>query len=314
MTVAALFTGLKDGDRRALAKAITLVESTRAADRGAIDELLNLAAAHAGGAARVGISGSPGAGKSTLIESLGLNLVGRGQRVAVLAIDPSSQLTGGSVLGDKTRMAGLAAHAGAFVRPSPSAGALGGVAERTREVMLLCEAASFDLIIVESVGVGQSEVALGGMVDLFAVLQIPNAGDDLQAIKRGVLEHADLLVVNKADLDESGAALAAQQLVHVTHQPPVCITSALTGAGVTEFADMLLAMLAERRDSGACAKRRQEQAVRWMWDSIRTDLLHQFQRNPGVQAVIDEWIRAVRGGSVAPSVAARELLRRHAAG
>ncbi|HNK54134.1 MAG TPA: methylmalonyl Co-A mutase-associated GTPase MeaB, partial [Ottowia sp.] len=198
--------------RRAIAKAITLLESTRADHRAQGDELLTALLPHTGGALRLGISGVPGVGKSTFIEALGVYLVERGHRVAVLAIDPSSTVSGGSILGDKTRMERLSALEGAYIRPSPSSGTLGGVAEKTREAMLVCEAAGYDVVLVETVGVGQSETAVHGMTDMFCVLQLPNAGDDLQAIKKGVMELADLVVINKADIDADAATRAQAQI------------------------------------------------------------------------------------------------------
>ena len=204
--------GVLSGDRRALAKAITLIESTRADHRALADALLDAALPSSGKSLRLGISGVPGVGKSTFIEAFGLFLIEQGHRVAVLAVDPSSSVSGGSILGDKTRMERLSVNDAAFIRPSPTSGALGGVAEHTREALLLCEAAGFDVVIVETVGVGQSETAVAGMTDLFVLLQLPNAGDDLQAIKRGVMELADLVVINKADLDDAAATRAQAQI------------------------------------------------------------------------------------------------------
>ena len=205
--------GVRGGDRRALAKAVTLLESTREDHRLRADALLNALLPHTGGATRLGISGVPGVGKSTFIEALGLALIDRGHRVAVLTIDPSSSVSGGSILGDKTRMEKLSTHPAAYVRPSPAAGTLGGVAEKTREAMLVFEAAGYDTVIVETVGVGQSETAVAGMTDMFVLMQLPNAGDDLQAIKRGVMELADLVVINKADIDPHAATRAEAQIV-----------------------------------------------------------------------------------------------------
>jgi LAO/AO transport system kinase len=204
--------GVLRRERRSLAKAITLLESTRADHRTRADALLNALLPRSGKAIRLGISGVPGVGKSTFIEALGLHLIGQGHRVAVLAIDPSSSVSGGSILGDKTRMEQLSVNEAAYIRPSPAAGTLGGVAEKTREAMLVCEAAGHDIVIVETVGVGQSETAVAGMTDMFVLLQLPNAGDDLQAIKKGVMELADLVVINKADLDEAAATRARAQI------------------------------------------------------------------------------------------------------
>ncbi|MDR0457552.1 MAG: methylmalonyl Co-A mutase-associated GTPase MeaB, partial [Burkholderiaceae bacterium] len=207
-----LIAGVRAGNRRALAKAITLLESTRADHRAQADALLTALLPHTGQSLRLGISGVPGVGKSTFIEALGLYLIAQGRRVAVLSVDPSSSISGGSILGDKTRMERLAASERAYIRPSPSGGTLGGVAAKTREAMLVCEAAGYDVVIVETVGVGQSETAVAGMTDMFVLLQLPNAGDDLQAIKRGVMELADLVVINKADLDEAAATRARAQI------------------------------------------------------------------------------------------------------
>ena len=207
-----LADGLSAGDRRALAKAITLVESTRPEHRQRAQKLLDALLPHTGRSMRIGISGVPGVGKSTFIEALGMHLIEAGHRVAVLAVDPSSTVHGGSILGDKTRMENLSQRTEAFIRPSPSSGSLGGVAEHTREALLLCEAAGYDIIIVETVGVGQSETAVAGMTDAFVLLMLPNAGDDLQAIKKGIMELADLVVFNKADIDPTAAQLAAAQM------------------------------------------------------------------------------------------------------
>jgi LAO/AO transport system kinase len=255
--------GIKAGDRRALAKAITLVESNLPADRTQALALLQELAPHTGGGLRLGVSGAPGVGKSTLIEALGLHLISRGHRVAVLAIDPSSALSGGSILGDKTRMERLSTHADAYIRPTPSAGTLGGVAERTREVLLLCEAAGYDIVIVETVGVGQSEVAVAGMTDLLLLLQLPNAGDDLQAIKRGVMELADVVAVNKADLDMAAAQRAARQIEAGMRRGAALPISATTGAGISELWDLVTGRIAEARESGRFVARRAAQpAVR----------------------------------------------------
>jgi LAO/AO transport system kinase len=251
-----LIEALQAGDRRALAKAITLIESNRPADRVAADVLLRELLPLTGRALRIGLTGAPGVGKSTLIEALGLFLVSRGHRVAVLAIDPSSTLSGGSILGDKTRMERLSTHDAAFIRPTPSAGTLGGVAERTREVLLLCEAAGYDIVIVETVGVGQSEVAVAGMTDLLLLVQLPNAGDDLQAIKRGVMELADVVAVNKADLDLSAAQRAARQAEGGMRRRSALAVSASTGAGIGELWGLVEGRISEARKSGSFAARR----------------------------------------------------------
>lgn len=247
-----MLADLRSGDRRALARAITLVESTRAEDRRAAAELLAQAAPCAGKSLRLGVSGAPGVGKSTFIEALGLHLVGLGHRVAVLAVDPSSSLTGGSILGDKTRMTRLSMSDSAYVRPSPSSGALGGIASRTREVMLLCEAAGFDIVIVETVGVGQSESAVSEICDLFVLLQQPQAGDDLQAMKRGVRELADVVVVNKADLDPAAARLAALQFgTGAGGEGSAHVISALRGEGIEALWIALSKLPRKSRDAAA---------------------------------------------------------------
>ncbi len=310
--------GVRRGERRAVAKTITLLESTRGDDRVRADALLNSLLPSTGKALRLGISGVPGVGKSTLIEALGLSLIERGHRVAVLAIDPSSSRSGGSILGDKTRMERLSTQERAYIRPSPSGGTLGGVAEKTREALLVCEAAGFDIVIVETVGVGQSETTVAGMTDVFVLLQLPNAGDDLQAIKRGVMEIADVLVVNKADLDAGAATRASATIAgalrtfarhsRVLGQPPVLQLSALTGQGVADFWVVVERIVGERRASGAFEDRRRGQALAWMWDSIHTRLLADFHAHPAVKAALPATLKDVREARVAPSAAARALL------
>jgi LAO/AO transport system kinase len=309
---------VRRAERRAIAKAITLLESTRGDDRARADSLLNNLLPSTGRALRLGISGVPGVGKSTFIEALGLQLIQRGHRVAVLAIDPSSSLSGGSILGDKTRMERLSAQEGAFIRPSPASGALGGVAERTREAMLVCEAAGFDVVLVETVGVGQSEVTVAGMTDLFVLLQLPNAGDDLQAIKRGVMELADLVVVNKADLDADAAVRARATISSALRafalrgrdedMPPVLQLSALTGEGVALFWAEVERIAGARRASGAFEERRRRQALAWMWDKVHAGLLADFHSHPAVRAALPGTIRDVNEARLAPSAAARALL------
>lgn len=302
--------------RRALAKTITLLESTRADHRARADELLNALLPHTGGAFRLGISGVPGVGKSTFIESLGMHLVGAGHRVAVLAVDPSSSVGGGSILGDKTRMERLSVEPNAFIRPSPSAGTLGGVTEKTRESMLVCEAAGFDVVIVETVGVGQSETAVHGMTDCFVLLQLPNAGDDLQAIKKGVMELADLVVINKADLDEDAAMRARATITsalrffgpHGHGGAPVLQMSALKGRGVAEFWTTVTALCDAGKASGELAARRQRQDQAWMWERIEAGLRHRFRHHPAVQDALPSITADVRDGKLAASVAARRLL------
>lgn len=313
----ALVEGVLARRLRPLAKTITLIESQREDHklraRGVLDALLP----HAGGAMRVGISGVPGVGKSTFIEALGLYLIGQGLRVAVLAVDPSSSLTGGSILGDKTRMERLSQNPAAFIRPSPSAGSLGGVAEKTRETLLVCEAAGFDVIIVETVGVGQSETAVAGMTDIFCLLQLPNAGDDLQAIKKGIMELADLIVVNKADIDPGAAMRAQAQMKTALHMlrpaspnwtVPVLTLSALQQQGVAEFWQAVSAYRAALTPSGEFEARRRHQALAWMWDLIDNGLRSRFRTHPQVRAVLPALTQAVAEGATTPSAAAQRLL------
>jgi LAO/AO transport system kinase len=306
--------GVLAHERRALAKAITLIESTLAADRPLADELLNSLLPHSGAALRIGISGVPGVGKSMFIEALGLLLIAAGHRVAVLAIDPSSTLSGGSILGDKTRMERLAAEEAAFIRPSPSAGTLGGVAEKTREAMLVCEAAGFDVVLVETVGVGQSETAVAGMTDFFVLLQLPNAGDDLQAMKKGIMELADIVVVNKADLDAAAAARAANHLAGVLRvfgdrgAAEVLKLSALTGAGLEQLWLLLQQRAAARRAGGEFDERRRRQADAWLWDIVRGRLLQDFREHPAVRAALPQVQQDIAAARLAPSAAARALL------
>ena len=312
--------------RRALAKIITLLESTRLDHRKRADEVLNTLLPKTGNSFRLGISGVPGVGKSTLIETLGLYLIQKGHRVAVLAIDPSSSLSGGSILGDKTRMERLSVLEDAFIRPSPSSGTLGGVAEKTREAMLVAEAAGFDVIIVETVGVGQSEIAVAGMTDMFLLLQLPNAGDDLQAIKKGVMEIADLIAINKVDIDPD-AAMRAQLFItsslrllgfqgnpdHASHDqefwhPTVITLSALEGKGVPGLWDKVSHFEKLQRANGKFESRRKQQAGAWMWDRIDAGLKTAFRNNPAVQELLPILSAQVNQGTMAASVAARRLL------
>ena len=312
--------------RRALAKIITLLESTRSDHRKRADEVLNALLPKTGNSFRLGISGVPGVGKSTLIETLGLYLIDKGHRVAVLAIDPSSSISGGSILGDKTRMERLSVHEYAFIRPSPSSGTLGGVAEKTREALLVAEAAGHDVVIVETVGVGQSEIAVAGMTDLFLLLQLPNAGDDLQAIKKGVMELADLIVINKADIDPN-AAMRAQAFItsslrllgfqgnpdHATHEkdywhPIVMSLSALNGQGIAELWENILRFQKLQAANGKLQERRKQQAGSWMWERIDAGLKHAFRNHPEVQTLLPRLSAEVNAGTMAASVAARRLL------
>jgi LAO/AO transport system kinase len=302
---------------RALAKAITLVESTRRDHQARAEAVLAALLPHTGQAIRVGISGAPGAGKSTFIEALGLHLIARGHRVAVLAVDPSSTRSGGSILGDKTRMEKLSTRPEAFIRPSPSGGSLGGVAEKTREAMLVCEAAGFDIVIVETVGVGQSETTVAGMVDAFVLLQLPNAGDDLQAIKKGIVELADLVVINKADLDAKAAEFARHQFENalgllrstsVHWRPKVLTLSAQTGAGVADFWAEIERHRKTLEASGELAQKRRRQAVDWMWTLIDAELRNRFRHHEGVRQDLEKVSRAVTAGSITPAAAAHRLL------
>ena len=311
-----LATRLQAGERRALAKAITLVESTRADHREQADALLTALMPSTGGALRLGISGVPGVGKSTFIEAFGLLLLERGHRVAVLTVDPSSSVSGGAILGDKTRMEKLSMDQRAFIRPSPSSGTLGGVAEKTREAMLLCEAAGYDVVIVETVGVGQSETAVAGMTDLYLLLQLPNAGDDLQAIKKGVMELADLVVINKADLDDVAATRAQAQITSALRLLPthahatqrVMKVSALKADGIASVWEALTALRTASEASGTWAAKRREQSLAWMWERIQSGLKQAFIAHPGVKAQLDAATAAVRDGRTPASTAARQLL------
>jgi LAO/AO transport system kinase len=308
--------------RRAIAKTITLLESTRADHRLQADALLTELLPHTGKSLRLGISGVPGVGKSTFIEALGIFLIERGHRVAVLAVDPSSSVSGGSILGDKTRMERLSMHESAFIRPSPSSGTLGGVAEKTREAMLVCEAAGYDIVIVETVGVGQSETAVAGMTDMYVLLQLPNAGDDLQAIKKGVMELADLVVINKADLDATAATRAQAQIVsslrlygfHGNAEQPagwqssVMQLSALKGEGLDRFWAAVSSYREQQTGNGQLTEKRRQQALAWMWARIQAGLQQDFAQAARVRARLPGITEQVLEGRIAPSSAARELL------
>jgi LAO/AO transport system kinase len=329
--------------RRAIAKAITLLESTRADHRAHADELLTALLPRSGRSFRLGISGVPGVGKSTFIEALGLYLIDKGHRVAVLTIDPSSSVSGGSILGDKTRMEKLSVHERAYIRPSPSSGTLGGVAEKTREAMLVCEAAGYDIVIVETVGVGQSETAVAGMTDMFVLMQLPNAGDDLQAIKKGVMELADLVVINKADLDVDAATRAQAQVTSALRlftqhgrgphpspppggeganplspagersgmgawSPRVIQVSALLGQGVDSFWDQVEKFRTVQNANGQLPARRQHQALGWMWERIDAGLKQAFRQNPRVRQMLPAISADVADGRLPASTAARRLL------
>ena len=307
--------------RRHLAKAITLLESTRNDHKAQADELLTALLPHTGHSLRIGLSGVPGVGKSTLIESLGLWLIEQGHRVAVLSIDPSSTVSGGSILGDKTRMERLSVQENAFIRPSPSSGTLGGVAEKTRECMLLCEAAGYDVVIVETVGVGQSETTVAGMTDMFILMQLPNAGDDLQAIKKGVMELADLVLINKADIDIDAAKRAQafiESAMHLLHglrhanpqewTPNVLTLSALEGLGIDVFWNSVMHFKDTQIATGRWNEKRHSQSLTWMNELIQAGLKQAFSENVHVERALPQITKEVSEGRLAASTAARQLL------
>jgi len=314
--VPALAKGVLDGSRSQLARAITLVESSRPDHRAAAQQLLMELQPHAGGAVRVGISGVPGVGKSTFIEALGTRLTAAGHKVAVLAVDPSSTRTRGSILGDKTRMAKLAVDENAFVRPSPSAGTLGGVARATRETIVLMEAAGYDAVLVETVGVGQSEVTVAGMVDTFLLLTIARTGDQLQGIKKGILELADVVAVNKADgAHERDAKVAARELAGALRmmtppseswRPPVLACSAQTDAGMAEVWQAVQDHRRTLEEHGELATRRADQQVQWMWAMVRDQLMDRLQSR--AKDVVGGLESRVRDGDLTPTLAAASLL------
>ena len=333
MTSGELVDAVLHGDaaaqRRAIAKAITLLESTRADHRAQGDELLTALLPHTGKAFRLGISGVPGVGKSTFIEVLGLYLIKQGHRVAVLTIDPSSTVSGGSILGDKTRMEQLSVNEKAYIRPSPSSGTLGGVAEKTREAMLVCEAAGYDVVIVETVGVGQSETAVANMTDMFVLMQLPNAGDDLQAIKKGVMELADLVVINKADIDTDAAMRAQAQIASAMRlfglvnnamgqaqaaaydtfwHPQVIQLSALHNKGVDGFWAAVTQFRNIQTANARLAERRRHQSLAWMWERIDAGLKQAFRQDPAVSALLPTLVADVESGRIPASTAARNLL------
>ena len=308
---------LRSGDRAALARAITLVESRRSDHRRMAQALIQTLAPDAGAAMRVGITGVPGVGKSTLIDALGSNLTAAGHRIAVLAVDPSSKSSGGSILGDKTRMARLAIDPNAYVRPSPAAGTLGGVAARTREAMVLCEAAGFDILLIETVGVGQSETAVADMTDFFLVLTLPGAGDELQGIKKGIIEQADMVAVNKADVDpararqaaaEYGSALRILAPASPDWSPPVMLVSGLANQGLAEMWAEIERHRAALGASGELKRKRARQQIKWMWALLEERLMRQALDNSAVKAKLAEIERAVGQGALAPEAAADEIL------
>jgi GTPase len=313
----ALALGIKAGERATLARAITLIESKRADHRNAAHHLVQELLPATGKAVRVGITGAPGAGKSTAIDALGTFLTAQGHKVAVLAVDPSSTRTGGSILGDKTRMARLATDPNAFVRPSPSSGTLGGVAAKTRETMLLCEAAGYDVVLVETVGIGQSETTVADMTDFFLVLMLPGAGDELQGLKKGIVELADMIAVNKADGDNiARARLAAAEYraalnILAPHSanwsPPVLTFSALTGDGIALLWAQVLSHKEKMTASGELATRRREQQVKWMWTMLEERLTARLRSDPSVRGKVKAAEAAVAAGRLAPTLAVEEI-------
>jgi LAO/AO transport system kinase len=308
---------LRAGDRAALARAITLVESRRSDHQKLAQALMNCLAPHIGAAMRVGITGVPGVGKSTLIDALGSNLTALGHRIAVLAVDPSSKRSGGSILGDKTRMAKLAVNPNAFIRPSPSAGTFGGVAARTRETMTLCEAAGFDILLVETVGVGQSETTVADMTDFFLVLTLPGAGDELQGIKKGIIEQADMVAVNKADVDPARARLAAAEYSGALRilapaspnwTPPVVLVSGLANQGLAEMWAEIERHRAVLGASGELARKRERQRIKWMRALLEERLLRHVLDNAAVKASLAQIEREVASGALAPEAAVERIL------
>ena len=319
MTSQDLADAIRSGDRAALPRAITLLESTRADHREQAQQLLLELLPDSGNAHRVGITGVPGGGKSTTIEALGMYLIDQDHRVAVLAVDPSSTRTGGSILGDKTRMARLAQHPDAYIRPSPTSGTLGGVAKATRETVVLLEAAGFDVILIETVGVGQSEVAVANMVDTFVLLTLARTGDQLQGIKKGVLELADIVVVNKADGDHlPEARKAARELKSALRLiypretlwlPPVLTMSAMEGTGLTEMWDTVERHRQVLADAGQFEERRRAQLVDWTWQMVRDTVLDRVLSNPEVRKIRTDVERQVKAGELTPALAAQQILK-----
>jgi len=306
------------GDRAALARAITLMESRRPDHREAARALLQELMPRTGKAVRIGITGVPGVGKSTTVDTLGSMLTEKGHKVAVLAVDPSSTRTGGAILGDKTRMARLAVDPNAFIRPSPSSGTLGGVAAKTRETMLLCEAAGFDVILVETVGVGQSETAVADLTDFFLVLMLPGAGDELQGIKKGILELADLIAVNKADDAGAKAKAAAAEYkaaLHIlaptspTWTPPVLTVSGLTGQGLDELWTKVLDHRKRLEATGELAAKRRTQDTKWMWALVHERLHERLTHDPALRQRVPEIERAIADGTLSPNAAASEIVK-----
>ncbi|MEX2035285.1 MAG: methylmalonyl Co-A mutase-associated GTPase MeaB [Xanthobacteraceae bacterium] len=317
MDVTSLARRIQDGDRATLARAITLIESKRADHQKKAHRLVQELLPATGNAIRVGITGAPGVGKSLTIDTLGSHLTAQGYRVAVLAVDPSSTRTGGSILGDKTRMARLAVDPSAFVRPSPSSGTLGGVAAKTRETMLLCEAAGYDVILVETVGIGQSETAVADMTDFFLALMLPGAGDELQGIKKGLVELADMIAVNKADGDNikraTTAAAEYRAALHILNprspnwSPPVVTYSALRETGIAELWAQVLAHRERMTSSGELAARRREQQVKWMWSMLEERLLARLKSDAALRAKLPQIEAAVADGRLAATLAVEQI-------
>lgn len=314
-----LYDGVVGGDRTVLANAITLIESTNPDQQARAQELLLKLLPHGGGASRIGITGVPGVGKSTFIEAFGKMLTAQGLKVAVLAVDPTSSRSGGSILGDKTRMAELSADPNAFIRPSPSSCTLGGVTRTTRETMAVCEAAGFDVILIETVGVGQSETVVADMVDFFLVLMLPGAGDELQGIKKGVLELADLIAVNKAEGDNAKRAKMAkreyQNALHIMKpispnwSPPVLTISGLTGMGLDELWEKINEHKKALTDSGEYQEKRQQQQLRWMWAMVEDRLISALKSDPAVSTLVPDIQDGVVEGKLTATLGADKILK-----
>ena len=317
-TISIQATAIKSGDRRELARAITLIESTRTEHRAQAESLLTKIMPDSGKSIRIGISGVPGVGKSTFIEAFGLYLINRGHKVCVLAVDPSSPRNGGSILGDKTRMEMLSKSQDAFIRPSPTSGTLGGVARHTRETILVCEAAGFDVVLVETVGVGQSETAVADLVDMFLLLIAPGGGDELQGIKKGIVELADLVIVNKADGDllpaaerairDYGAALHLLRVRSDNWQPQTLLCSSIHNSGISEIWNEVEAFKQAKAQTNELNTNRKQQAITWMWDEIKENLIDKLKSSPAVTRLIPDMETNVQAGNITPTEAAREIL------